>query len=276
MLGSGTAIEVRGITSGTVASFTDAGSRPTQASGLNGLALGGDNIHVAGMNVQANATYGIQATGRSNVVLNQVGLSGLGSLTDGLQVSGSGSGMRILDTIIENTNDDGLQIIGNGHTITISGSTIDDVGYGIFLADNNNTLSMMESIVSNVASLGMNIAGVSNEIELTNTQFDQTTQTSIYLLGTDNIMSLTGVDISNTASNGITIDGSNSIVTMNDSAFEGSIGRYGFQVLDSGSSLNGSGNTATGATFGNGLCNTSAPWTGSIEFDGTTYTAADC
>ncbi len=250
ILGSGTAIEVRGTTSGTVATFTDAGARPTQVSGTNGLLLGGDNIHVAGMNVQADLTYGVQATGRSNVILNQLGISGAGGLTDGVQISGNNGDVRIFDTVIENTGDDGIQVSGTNNQVTVSGSTIRNVGFGIYTIAGSGSLS----------------------VTFTDTEFTGIESDGLLLRGTGNRFALSGVTFSDIGDDAI--DAANTLnLTMDDSVLDGSIGGFGIRANDD-VDITGGGNTMTGASFGLGFC--FGAWTGTIEFDGTDYTSADC
>ncbi len=249
ILGSGMAIEVRGATSGTVATFTDAGARPTQVSNFNGLLLSGDNIHVAGMNVQANSSYGIRASGRSNVVLNQLGISGSGNLGDGVRIDGNNGDVRIFDTVIENTIDDGIEIFGTNHDVTISGSTITNVQYGIYNIADNGSMTLIDTTLSNLASEGL------------------------LLSGSGNAYTLSGVTLADIGNDGIRADGTLNSLEINNSAFAGTMTRGLY--LTGNPTVSGTGNTRVGATFTSIFCSSNA-WPGSVEFDGTVYTNADC
>jgi hypothetical protein len=129
LLGGGGAIEVRGRTSGTVATYTAPGTRPTIAGSTGTVITTADNAHIAGIEVDgAGADYEIRTFGAETVVLSSV--RAFDALIGYNPASGSdGSMVAIRDSTIHGTNS-GVWI-DSASTVEITDSTLEGGLYGL-------------------------------------------------------------------------------------------------------------------------------------------------
>ncbi len=224
ILGGGETLQIRGLTSGNLVDFTAAGSKPTlTASTGNVITVGGDSVHLAGLNV-SGGTHGVWADSRSNTVISRLNISSPWS--DGVFLNGTGGSTRIQDTTITGAGDDTIQINAASHVLTVRNSELINSSYGLYVTAANTTL------------------------EIDNVQFSNITY---WALAPGGISYQTTINISN-------------------SEFSG---HFGSTILYLQGTVSGTGNTASGATYPS-VCYTGYSWTGSIEFDGTTYTHGSC
>ncbi|WP_041316470.1 inverse autotransporter beta-barrel domain-containing protein [Hyphomicrobium nitrativorans] len=253
LMGAGSTIEVRGTTSGTVMAFTAEGSRPTFQPSAG---AGGDQVvlntasdtHVTGINI-AGATssaypmiYGIVlADGSDNVLIDDVDIrtltaSGIFIGEDSSDVTVRNSSFFDLGRIVGNTYG-GILIRDRARDITLTNLEMSGVFTGIFFGRNS------EATLSDSTIHGANGSGL-----------------ALVIRG-DATVSFTGLTVSG--------------------AFDQTISFFGGNILvidagTGGTTVAGTGNTiAPGTTHTNAFCD-SGSWNGSFEFDGTTYTDADC
>lgn len=171
LMGGGSTIQVRGVTSGIVVDFTAPGSRPTltTAAGPNTvLTLGGSNTHVSGIGIVGSTGNGILADGRSNTVVQNVSIQGG---RDGIHIQGAGGSMRIIDVTIAGQGDDGIEVSGSGQTVSVIDSAISDSSYGIFVFGANNTADISGTTFSDIVFHALLLSGSGHDVTLNDSTF---------------------------------------------------------------------------------------------------------
>jgi hypothetical protein len=224
ILGGGGTLQIRGLTSGKIVDFTAAGSTPTlTASTGNVITVGGDSVHLAGVNV-AGGYYGVWADSRSNTVISRLNISSPWS--DGVFLNGTGGSTRIRDTTITGAGDDTIQINAASHVLTVRNSELINSSYGLYITAANTTLEIDNVHFSNITHWVLAPGGISYQttINISNSEFSE---------------------------------------------------HFGSNTLYLQGTVSGTGNTTAGAAYPS-VCNPGYSWTGSIEFNGTTYTHGSC
>jgi hypothetical protein len=204
LLGGGTTIQVKGITSGLLADFTAPGSRPTISyPGPSTSVVGGSavvtltsNTHLAGVNITGignvhtpnnHGVYG--GDNNTNVVVNGVHVSNVGD--QGIQFGSNNTNIRVINNTITNIPSDGINFQFNNSNVLISGNTVNGVGDGIVIQGNNTAVRVVDNHLSNIGDDAIGGMG-GNQIEYSRNVFSGTITQNLLDIFSSNGNSYTG------------------------------------------------------------------------------------
>ncbi len=239
--GGGSTIQVRGLKSGTVASFTAPGSRPTlvQPADNPNLSLLASNTHVVGLSIQGagpgnNANDGIiGGTGLTNMFIDQLSIADTGGT--GIRFPGDNNIVSVSNTVIVDSGNSGIQFAddnvltvtdttitgagGNGigfgdrNVVTISNTAIADVTFNGIGFGNFNTATISGTSVRNAGQFGIGFTG-SNTVMIAVTTISGVVFDGI-AFGSGNTVEIAGTAIANTGSAGINFADLNTVTIAN-------------------------------------------------------------
>lgn len=236
--------------------------------------LFGDNhgdVTIADTSVTNAGSDGFRfGDGNDNITITNATASQTG---DGISFRDGNSNVTISGLTVTDVRGSGVSFRNGNTNVTISGATITDTEFaGIHFVNNNSGVTITGSTLTDADIDGINVGIGNSDVTISDTTISDTISGIRINTGSD--VTISGVTIAD-GFDGVTI-GSDATVTMNDSRFEGAFGGNGIDILGSGNTLNGAGNTST-ATFGGNLCEDSGvAWTGAIVIDGATITSANC
>lgn len=159
LMGGGTAIKVRGQTSGIVVDFHASGTKPvfSFASTFDGMTVSASNTHVSGVEIDGNlqSQYPLRVgTGATNVVLADLRIVDGGNVNYALTVD---PGASVTMDRVEIDSDRGIWIEANA-SATISNSFIDADYVGIVAWSDSVVVLNGTSIVGALTQAGLVIA----------------------------------------------------------------------------------------------------------------------
>jgi hypothetical protein len=192
LLGAGTALQVRGLASGALGTFTYAGERPEIGTGADNSAveLLGDNIHFVGVDMAKPSGFATSTmvTGENltNLVIDRVGVTG--SEARGIEIA-SGTEARIVGVDVSGTLNAAVEVLANT-TVWISESNLTAVNFGVLTGDGNQ-LTLDDVTLANV-STGLAIQGVGNEVTVNDSRFVGAFGVGIQPTSQENFISGTG------------------------------------------------------------------------------------
>jgi len=160
-------------------------------------------------------------------------LSGSNTHVAGLAIQGSGAG-----------GNDGVSFGSGLSNMLISSTQITGVGGAGILFGSNNVVTVVDTTITNAGVFGINFVS-NNTVRISGTTING------------------GATVTDDA---IEFNGGNT-VAINNSRITGSFQNDGIDMNAAGNILSGSGNTATGATYGTGFCSVTGAQTGQLTFD---------
>lgn len=231
LVGGGGSIQVRGQTTGVVATLTAPGQRPTFANAANTPTLTlADRTQLAGVNVTGNTLNfgndGVSIGSSQFVVLQDVDVQNVGGAG---VLAADNNRLTLRNVRMTNLPGGPGLVVNNGNTVSVSDSRIDMAAFGV-VANDENTISVMGTTIANICGDGI--------------QIDD-----------DNALTLSGVGFSNVCGNGVTLDNRN-MVAINGSTFEGIgfdaiVGAIENTLTVSNSTVRGTGEEFLDLAFGN-------------------------
>lgn len=151
LIGGGSTIHVRGLRSGRVTAFTAPGARPRIFSQTGpGLTLNGDNIHIAGMDIETADGNGISGgSDRSNIVTEHIRVETSDATGRGIRFGENNANIRLLQNIVM-ALDDGIRFGDGNRDIQIAGNQITTTGGGqaIRSGDDNRNIRLIGNTIS--------------------------------------------------------------------------------------------------------------------------------
>ncbi|MGD1934127.1 MAG: right-handed parallel beta-helix repeat-containing protein [Candidatus Phaeomarinobacter sp.] len=251
LVGGSGSIQVRGLRSGTVATLTAPGQRPTFTNGVNAATVTmADRTHLASVNVTGNTVNlfntGVLLASDQFVVLQNVDISNVG--LEGV-FGFDRNTVRLINVNTSNTPNGPAVVLRNDNTVSIEGGTFDNPVFGLFLND-RNTVNVAGVTISNPFFDGIAFND-GNALTVTDTTFTNVGFDAI--AGNDsNVITVTNAALSTAGEEFIDVDDFNA-VTVTGSAISGT-GVDGI-AFDSGNTLIVSDTTFTNigfdAIFGN-------------------------
>jgi len=240
LLGGSGSIQVRGLRSGTVATLTAPGQRPTFTNNINTATLTmADRTHLAAANVTGTVVNffntGVLLGSDQFVVLQDVDIANVG--LEGV-FGFDRNTVRLINVDIANTPFGPGVALRNDNSLTVEGGTLDNGIFGFFLND-RNTVNVADVTISNPLFAGIvfndgNVLTVS-DTTFTNIGFDAirgndnnavtVTNSALSTAGEEfidvddfNTVTVTGSVISGAGVDGIAFDSGNTI-TVSDTTF---------------------------------------------------------
>ena len=231
--GGGTTIQVRGLTSGAVASFSASGAagRLTTPGAADNLTLNGSNIHVAGITVVGDGAMGSSSndgiemnSDKTNMFITSTTITDVGD--NAIDVD-DGTTLAVFNTTVARTGNDGIEF-DDENTITVIGGSVTDVGDEGVDGEDDNTVSVSEFRVTNSGD---------NGISLTDNNTVSITSSTLVNSGTDgisveneNVVSLSGVTIDGAFDDGIEMLSQNTVNVTDSAITNTAFGLYTFGV----------------------------------------------
>ena len=268
LIGAGATIQVRGLTSGKIATFTVPGSRPNidENSGAV-LTIVGDNSHVSGVEITGNGGGSFAGSNRglfvnfnyTNVAVSNTNITGVGR--DGIYFGSNNTQIILRDVNITNANSEGIHILLNNQ-MTLTNINLNNTGtYGIS-TNNSNQMTLTNVTIDNNSDTGLTFTS-SNQMTLNNVNISNTTVNGIGMNG-GNQVTISNSNISNTG-DGLNLSHTANTITLNNSVFSNN---FTDDVIDTnaGATWAGSGNSFTG-TVTDSFCETTGGQIGSVAFD---------
>jgi hypothetical protein len=183
----------------------------------------------------------------------------------------------------------GAEFVNAGASVI--GTTITDAYLGIAITSSSNVKvsgSSISGVFDGISLIGFN-SSPSPVVTIDNTTISDFDRSALILTldkaGTTHIANSTiigkagsvGISVSNLQYFAFDIPVTDVTLTIDNVRFIGPFTNALGIYLASSTSINGSGNTTTDATFSDSLCRAlSSIWTGSVTFDGTAVTPATC
>ncbi|WP_417666780.1 right-handed parallel beta-helix repeat-containing protein [Roseibium sp.] len=292
LLGGGGTLSVRGASSGTVATFTAPGAKPTLYSADTNTATGiitlADNTHLAGLNLLGarvggsingnNGVYG--ANGLSNIVIERSDISKAGYYA--IRLNGSADNVTVSGNTVSQSGHDAPVFNSNNNAIKVTGNSILDPVYGIYFSNNNTGIVVSNNTIIDSRSHEGIRFGSNNSFTISGNSITNSGDAGISING-DNTGTITGNTVSTAGGAGIYVRFDDNVLSITDNIFAGTISKAAVEFNDTPNTLNnGSGNKlAAGVTlYGSStptvaeLCEvgTAPGFTGSLEIGGTTIT----
>lgn len=228
-LGGGGTIQVRGLRSGTVATLTAPGQRPTFTNNINTATLTmADRTHLAAANVTGNVVNflntGVVLGSDQFVVLQDVDIANVGR--EGV-FGFDRNTVQLIDVNVANTPFGPSVALRNDNGVTVKGGTLDNGLFGLFLND-RNTVKLTDVTISNQLFDGIAFDD-NNTLTVTGS--------TVSGVGIDGIAFDNGntLTVSDTTFTNIGFDAifgnSNNVITVTNSMFSGVMGRS-FSIND--------------------------------------------
>jgi len=244
-LGGGGTIQVRGLRSGTVATLTAPGQRPTFTNNINAATLTmADRTHLAAANVTGNVVNffntGVVLGSDQFVVLQDVDVANVGR--EGV-FGFDRNTVRLINVDVVNTPFGPSVALRNSNSVTVDGGTLDNGLFGLFLND-HNSVSVADVTISNHLFDGV-VFNDGNVLTVADTTFTNIGFDAIF--GNDNnSITVTNSALSTAGDDFIDVDDFNT-VTVTGSTISG-VGVDGI-AFDSGNTLTVSDTTFTNVGF---------------------------
>lgn len=244
-LGGGGTIEVRGLRSGTVATLTAPGQRPTFTNNINTATLTmADRTHLAAANVTGNVVNflntGVVLGSDQFVVLQDVDIANVGR--EGV-FGFDRNTVQLINVDVANTPFGPSVVLRNDNAVTVEGGTLDNGLFGLFLND-RNTVNIADVTISNPLFDGISFND-GNTLTVSDTTFVNIGLDAIF--GNDNnVIAVTNTVLSTAGDDFIDVDDFNT-VTVTGSTVSG-VGVDGI-AFDSGNALTVSDTTFTNVGF---------------------------
>jgi hypothetical protein len=291
LMGAGATIAVKGVTSGTVANFTAAGSTPTYSYIGSGPSVPGivlaSNSHVTGLNMVGDAAglstgFMLAGSNVTNVVLSNLDMHNFygGFLANTLAYSSAASNVeaRFIGVTAHNdlkTNSNfSVAVEGSNNTFSFLNSSFTNIRPGLFFEGDNNHVSLDGVTIANTnifmgAVTTYNAtSGGSSTLNITNSHFSGIMGPAFQIFeGAHNVTfsNSTVHGINFVSGFGVLVGADNAIVSMNNVTFTGHFNNRVISVFGANTVLSGSGNVST-ATFGTSFCDLSGSATGTFNF----------
>lgn len=270
--GGGSTIPVYGVRTGTVAHFTAPGKRPTVISTDNSdvIALLGNRTHIAGLEIDGDERggHGINVgSDKWNIALDQNFIHDVAK--DGIYLGWGNEHVWIFNDVITNVGGAGIHIFDWNMDIRIKDVEIRNVdGTGIVI-EYGNTVTVSDTTIADVGGDGIHIdsdINSENHVDIANVTITNIGQDGI-VIGDRNIVTVSGTTIADVGDDGIDMGGNN-VVEISNSTFEGTFGDSVIQIIVGGNDLSGDGNVFNG-TFGHQFCDvTDTQNQGRLDFAG--------
>jgi hypothetical protein len=291
LMGAGATISVKGVTSGTVANYTAAGSTPTYSytgttQTMAGITLA-SNTHVTGFNMtgdgasQTNTAFMLAGSGTTNVVLSNLNMHNFygGFLANTTFYSAAVSNTEVRFIGVTASNDSktnstySVAVDGDNNTFSFVNSSFTNIRPGLtFVGDNNHVT--LDGVT--IANTNINVGGVtmynatgagSSTLNITNSHFSGLLGPAFQIVdGTHNVTfsNSTVHGVTGISGYGVNVGADNATVAMDNVTFTG---RFGAVVGISGTNLmlSGTGNVST-ATFSGAFCDVTGTATGTFTF----------
>ena len=171
VMGGGSTIQVRGLKSGTIASFNSPGTKPMviNMGGGNVISLAGDNIHIDGLLIDGNnnGANGIGVgSGKNNIAITQNMIQN--TFRDGINFGNNNSMVRILNNMFTNVRVEGIDINNDNTDFIISGNVITPGSDGIVVEDRNSNFLISGNTITIDTDEGIEFDDNNNNITIVN------------------------------------------------------------------------------------------------------------
>lgn len=148
LLGGNGTITVRGLTSGTVATFTAPGTQPTIAGSSGYLVTAADKSHIAGIETDGG-NYAVLVSGtNNNVVIDNLSVT---NASNGVVVSGTGATVTVSNSSLSGSNY-GLYVSGYNTNVTVSTSDFINFNSPVLVYGDDATLNSDGNTFSGTSS----------------------------------------------------------------------------------------------------------------------------
>ncbi len=286
--GGGSTIQVRGRSSGAVAGFTAAGSKPTvintNTSAGDVISLAGDNTHIAGLLIDGNNNGDNNVAGidggdnKTNIFITQNVIQNIGvhETVDGVSFGDNNSNVTVSGNTISNVGRNGVTFSQFNSNVTVSGNTISNIDNdGVLFIYQNSNVTVSGNTISDIGDNGdgdgVKFYLENSNVTVSGNTISNTANHGVIFFDDNSNVTVSGNTISNTDSDGVRFQVNNSNVLVSGNTFtdigSGDATDHVFDFYGVGNTLlpGSTGNVVTTAPNAGNLCGGAGSFTGSLE-----------